>query len=166
MFNQFCTPFGPLLMRGVLSDNVFDILLRALNSTRRNISEGYALEFTSPEQNIVHNELLDLTKEYMLAYFLRGIGRPKVQNLQIVDHIWVNYIKPAGIISCVAYLKVPKENLEANKIQWEYGESIHFSEPCYNQVPIEKDVWLFPADLKHMVYPYKSQRVSISCNFK
>ena len=208
MSNQFYTPFGPLLMRGVLSDNVFDILLRTSNSTRHNmdrdfrshlagnIAEGYALKFTSPEQNIVHNEFINLAKEYMTeSKKLRKIkkfGRPKIQDLQIVDPIWVNFMKPgewnpshfhAGIISCVAYLKVPKEITQENseaehckesnqpsagKIQWTYGESIHFSETYFNQIPAEKDVWLFPADLKHMVYPFKSQveRVSISCNFK
>ena len=206
--NQFYTPFGPLLMRGVLSDNVFDILLKVSNSTRYNmdqdfrnhlagnIAEGYALKFTSSEQSTVHDEFINLAKTYMTESKIRRkikkFGRPKIQDVQIVEPIWVNFMKHgewnpshfhAGIISFVAYLKVPKEirqeNLEAEhckvsnqptagKIQWTYGESIHFSETYFNQTPVEKDVWLFPSDLKHMVYPYKSQveRVSISCNFK
>ena len=75
--NQFYTPFGPLLMRGVLSDNVFDILLKVSNSTRYNmdqdfrnhlagnIAEGYALKFTSSEQSTVYDEFINLAKTYM-----------------------------------------------------------------------------------------------------
>jgi hypothetical protein len=81
------------------------------------------------------------------------------------------------------YLQVPNEIEEENnssdhsnksnqpsagKIQWTYGETIQFSETFFTQIPKERDIWFFPAELKHFVYPFKSnaERVSISCNFK
>ena len=110
----------------------------------------------------------------------------------MIEPIWVNYMKAgewnpshfhAGLISCVAYLSVPEEieieNVEsehskksnipsAGRIQWTYGESIQFSETYFTKVPKEKDIWFFPAELKHYVYPFKSdvERISVSCNFK
>ena len=208
MPNILHKPFGPLLMQTQLSDTVFDLLLSKSKSTRYdlnkdfrnklagNIEEEYKLEFNKQDKEIVYNELISLAQEYMSEAKkerrIKKFGRPKSRDIQIVEPIWVNFMKAgewnpahfhAGCISCVMYLKVPKEIEEENtrsessknsnqpsagRIQWTYGESIHFSESFFTQTPKEKDVWFFPADLKHFVYPFKSkaERISISCNFK
>ncbi|SVC92472.1 uncharacterized protein METZ01_LOCUS345326, partial [marine metagenome] len=208
MPNTFHTPFGPLLMQSQLSDTTFTILVKQSRSVRYNLNndfrshlagnleEEYGLDFSSSEKSIVHNELISIAKEYMKEAKrqkrIKKFGRPKVNDIQIVEPIWVNYMKAgewnpshfhAGVISCIIYLKVPNEiqienkvsesskmsnQPSAGKIQWTYGENIHFSGTFFNQIPKEGDIWLFPADLKHFVYPFKSdvERISISCNFK
>ena len=208
MPNILHKPFGPLLMQTQLSDTVFDLLLSKSKSTRYdlnkdfrnklagNIEEEYKLEFNKQDKEIVYNELISLAQGYMSEAKkekrIKKFGRPKSRDIQIVEPIWVNFMKAgewnpahfhAGCISCVMYLQVPKEIEEENtqsessknsnqpsagRIQWTYGESIHFSESFFTQTPKEKDVWFFPADLKHFVYPFKSksERISISCNFK
>ena len=49
---------------------------------------------------------------------IKKYGRPKSRDIQIVEPIWVNFMKAgewnpahfhAGCISCVMYLQVPKE---------------------------------------------------------
>ena len=207
MDNTLHTPFGPILMKGVMSDELHTALLTKSNNSRNkdndfrhrlagNIAEEYKLDFSEEEKEIVHAQLLDLAQTYMLQakkeQRIKKFGCPSINELKIVVPIWVNYMKAgewnpshfhAGLISCVAYLSVPEEieieNVEsehskksnipsAGRIQWTYGESIQFSETYFTQVPKDKDIWFFPAELKHYVYPFKSdvERVSISCNFK
>ena len=161
-----------------------------------NLEEEYMLEFDQKEKDIVYNELIKKAQEYInqakANKRIKKFGRPKKGSLEIQEPIWVNYMKAgewnpahyhAGYISCVMYLKVPNEIEEENiksehskksnqpsagKIQWTYGETIQFSETFFTQIPKEKDIWFFPAELKHFVYPFKTdvERVSISCNFK
>ena len=201
-------PFGPILMQDQLSQTTFDILnkkskqarLKPENDFRSklagNLEEEYMLEFDDTEKNIVYNELIGKAQNYITEAKankrMKKFGRPNKGNLQIVEPVWVNYMKAgewnpahyhAGYISCVMYLQVPKEIEEENnssdhsnksnqpsagKIQWTYGETIQFSETFFTQIPKERDIWFFPAELKHFVYPFKSnaERVSISCNFK
>ena len=106
--------------------------------------------------------------------------------------IWVNFMKQGewnpvhnhtGDISCVTYLKVPKEIEEENrtselssksntptagKIEFLYGEDIGFTRSGFIRQPREKDLYIFPAKLRHLVYPFKSktERISVSVNFE
>ncbi len=207
MDNTLYTPFGPILMKGVMSDELHTALLKKSEDSRNpdndfrhhlagNLTEEYKLNLSNEEKESCYAELLDLAQTYMLEAKkekrIKKFGRPKIKDLTIVEPIWVNYMKAgewnpshfhAGLISCVAYLSVPEEieieNVEAEhskqsnipsagRIQWTYGESIQFSETYFTQIPKAKDIWFFPAELKHYVYPFKSdvERVSISCNFK
>ena len=134
MPNILHKPFGPLLMQTQLSDTVFDLLLSKSKSTRYdlnkdfrnklagNIEEEYKLEFNKQDKEIVYNELISLAQEYMSEAKkerrIKKFGRPKSRDIQIVEPIWVNFMKAgewnpahfhAGCISCVMYLQVPKE---------------------------------------------------------
>ena len=102
---------------------------------------------------------------------------------------WVNFMKAGDFnpphthgddFSCVLYLKIPdllkKENDSyegrdksgPGAIQFIYGEErIH----CVTGVglkPEEGDMLIFPANLRHVVNPFKSKciRISMSANFK
>ena len=88
----------------------------------------------------------------------------------------------AGDISCVMYLKVPKEIEQENntteessksntpsagRIEFAYGDDIGYCVNGAMYTPKEKDMIIFPAKLNHMVYPFKSkkERISVSVNF-
>ena len=88
----------------------------------------------------------------------------------------------SGDISCVTYLKIPKEIEDENKtteessksntpsagrIEFSYGEDIGYTVSGAMYTPKEKDMIIFPAKLNHMVYPFKSkkERISVSVNF-
>lgn len=208
MKHEMHSPFGPIIMQTTIPDDVFDVLCKISNQSRGkeeldfrrklagNIRDEYKLHFdNADEKQDVIDYLIGLAKDYVNEardqYKVKRFNDIKAKNLQIIDPIWVNFMKQgewnpahfhAGHISCVAYLKVPQEisdeNTEsgssrrsnqptAGKIQWTYGESMHFSQTFFTKTPKEKDIFIFPADLKHFVYPFKSEveRVSISCNF-
>ena len=204
---EFISPFGPMIMHSKLSDECFNILRANANDSRQedldfrqklsgNIHYEYKINFKTHEhKNLVVDELLSFAKQYVNAcreqYRVKRFNEVKAKNLQIIDPIWVNFMRNgewnpvhfhAGQISCVIYLSIPDEINEENKvdpsvaksnqptagkIQWTYGEAMHFSQTFYTKTPREQDIFLFPADLKHFVYPFKTnaERVSVSCNF-
>ena len=114
----------------------------------------------------------------------------KKENIQyIVSDLWCNFQNPnefnpphnhGGILSFVIYLKVPKEIREECKAHQEpkasagpgsisffMGDADKKNTITNNSFfPEEGDIFVFPAWLKHWVYPYKSDvvRVSVSGN--
>ena len=87
-----------------------------------------------------------------------------------------------GDISCVTYLQVPdviKEENNSNessnksntpsagKLEFQYGDNIGYCNTGLMFAPEEKDIYIFPAKLLHLVYPFKSktERISVSVNF-
>ena len=202
---------GPFICLTSISDETHDILLSVANKIRKNkklkkdndyrkrlagnIKEeySYANAFTQKQKNIVYEELLWLASNYTKmasSYNGKKYGCEPDQ-IFLQEPIWVNFMKsgewnPAhahsGDISCVAYLKVPKEIEEENKtteessksntpsagrIEFTYGEDIGYTVSGAMYTPREKDMIIFPAKLNHMVYPFQSkqERISISVNF-
>jgi uncharacterized protein (TIGR02466 family) len=105
-----------------------------------------------------------------------------------IDRAWVNYMKQGefnpphthtGDLSCVLYLQIP-EDMNKNKknhvatshvpgsIEFHYGEEMNNNCNFQNFFPEIGDFFIFPAWLKHYVYPFKSkgERISLSANFK
>ena len=164
-----------------------------------NLSEeySYAGAFTEDEDIIITKELEFLAKKFIECAKNAGknIGKFKTKDyndLSMQKPLWVNYMKsgewnPAhnhtGDVSCVTYLRVPKEIEEENKtgkhtsksntpsagrIEWQFGNTgMSFSSGGYIRIPQDKKIYFFPAALSHLVYPFKSnvERVSVSCNF-
>jgi len=165
-----------------------------------NLSEEYSYEgaFTENEDSIITKELEFLARKFLECAQKAGkISNAKKladswMNLSMKKPLWVNYMKsgewnPAhnhtGDISCVTYLRVPKEIEEENKkqehtkksntpsagrIEWQFGNvGMKFSSGGFIRAPEEKKIYFFPASLSHLVYPFKSnvERVSVSCNF-
>ena len=162
------------------------------------LSEEYSYQsaFTPEEDRFITNELCTLgsayTKSAIDAGKIQQHGHRTPDQLIMQKPIWVNYMKagewnPAhnhtGKISCVMYLKVPKELIEENataehtskgntpsagKIEFQYcNTGMPYASGGYIRQPEDKQVFFFPARLSHMVYPFKSdvERVSVSVNF-
>ena len=103
-----------------------------------------------------------------------------------LEKLWCNFQKKnefnpphshSGELSFVIYLKVPEELKEENKkynglsagpggITFLYGQAEDYTIANHSFFPSEGDMYIFPAYLKHWVYPYKSDcvRVSVSGN--
>jgi uncharacterized protein (TIGR02466 family) len=105
-----------------------------------------------------------------------GIGEP-----------WINFQKAgefnpvhnhSGILSAILYIDIPeeieKENIHntnkpsAGNIDFISGDPGRFSPPMYMHTPKTGDVLLFPSQLMHTVYPFKSdvERISLSFNVR
>ena len=162
------------------------------------LSEEYSYKnaFTPEEDKIVNDEFTFLAAHYTNAAHQankikeRFIRQPNEIIMQ--KPVWVNYMKSGewnpghnhtGKISCVTYLRVPKEIEEENekadhtkrsntpsagRIEFSFGNvGMPFSSGGWIRTPKEKQIFFFPAQLSHMVYPFKAdtERVSVSVNF-
>ena len=126
---------------------------------------------------------------YLEAYSIgynqwRGGGgmQPKATLLGI----WINYMKAGDFnpphshgadLSFVAFPDIPKEITEEcaafkgtmrgpGGISWIYGEGDKTCISVVHQLPKTGDIYVFPASLKHYVFPFRSAvtRVSVSGN--
>ena len=96
---------------------------------------------------------------------------------------WVNFQKAgefnpvhshSGIVSAVIYIDVPECIAEehsgalksAGNIDFIFGEASYWSNSILHHVPRTGEILIFPAHIKHTVYPFKSnvERVSMSFN--
>ena len=129
-------------------------------------------------------------KKYLLIYVdgykqWRGREYKPLNNLRAQD-FWINYMKSndfnpphdhSGDLSFVIYPHVPKVINEENKnfgcsgagpggIAWFYGEGNQQYIDVVNRMPNTGDIFIFPASLKHWVFPFRSkvERVSVSGN--
>ena len=216
---RYYTPFGPVIMRSTISDELHELLLRTANQLRDGthpnkkinkktndyrgrlagcLSEEYSYDkaFTPSEDKIIIEEMTWLAS--MFVEFAFKAGKIKKKSLRKPNElimqrpVWVNYMKagewnPAhnhtGAISCVTYLQVPPEIEQENKtsehtkksntpsagcIEFSFGNvGMPYATGGFIRRPKRKDIYFFPAQLSHMVYPFKSEveRISVSVNF-
>ena len=204
-------PIGTYIIKSSISDELHEILLRCANKVRKNkklkkendyrkrlagnLSEeyNYANAFTAQEEKIVEEELTWLASHYtkLMGDLCNKPFYRKPEELVMQKPVWVNFMKQGewnpkhfhtGDISCVMYLKIPKEIQEENikskhssksntptagKIEFCYGDDIGYTRTGTTVTPKEKVIYLFSAKLSHMVYPFKSktERISVSVNF-
>lgn len=105
------------------------------------------------------------------------------------ETLWVNFMKAwewnpehnhSAQMSFVTYLKVPNDMNEEEKhptqkgnsptagsISFLYGENMIYNVSTFNIVPEERDIIMFPAWLRHKVYPFTTdvERWSVAGNF-
>ena len=208
---KFERNFGPYIVKTTMSDELYDILLKGAykikknkktrkdNDYRDSLAGNLAEEYhygnilTPEEDHIVSDELKWLASTFT-KFSKKAIGTDygrEPKDIILLKPVWVNFMKQGewnpshshtGDISCVAYLKVPKEIDEENrssetssksntpaagKIEFMYGDHIGYTNTGTIRTPKEKEIFFFPARLLHQVYPFKSksERISISANF-
>ena len=182
--------WGPCVVQFKVSDEVRNQLLS--EAKKSNTSYGNRLAgHLSKEVKLDSNNYKSFFNEIFTIYnHALGQWLGKTDNLQyIVSDLWCNFQKAnefnpphnhGGLLSFVIYLKVPKEIKEEcikhqetkssagpGSISFFMGDSDKKNSLTNNSFfPEEGDMFIFPAWLKHWVYPYRSDatRVSVSGN--
>jgi len=184
--------WGPCIIRFKVSEKFHKALLehayisRSSNKDHRShlaghIKEEYAMDrkkfevFFTPIFHLYHGAWRTYTgdiKNEPVKYLLKSL--------------WVNFQKQheynpphdhSEALSFVIYLKIPealkKENKEyvgtsggPGSIMFIYGEGGRKFITCQHRFPEERDIFVFPASLKHYVAPFVSpcERISVSGN--
>ena len=103
-----------------------------------------------------------------------------------LSSLWCNFQRPndfnpphshSGALSFVIYLQIPEELKDENEaykgksagpggITFLYGDGDSYAINNHSFFPEERDMFIFPAWVKHWVYPYQSDctRISVSGN--
>ena len=184
--------WGPFLFHSTMDKEFCELMLEEGLKVRGKSDELYIHKLAG---HIGEQYKLDRTKIMpKLAVFLeaysigynqwRGGGgmKPKAKLLSL----WINYMKAGDFnpphshgadLSFVAFPDVPKEIIEEcgefkgtmrgpGGLSWIYGDGDKTCISVVHQLPKTGDLYIFPASLKHYVFPFKSPvtRVSVSGN--
>ena len=189
--------FGPVLAgTSVDSELLKELLERGDKTTESNVPNlaGHIeKENNYPVEDMVW--FVDKFKKYFIPYF-KKLQRNDEDNYYygmntfnrvLLQKLWINYMKQnefnpphthGGAFSFVIYIDVPKiieseiknfkgTGLGPGTVSIFYGEDQKGIITAHGIRPVAGDVWMFPASLKHMVPPFRSDvtRISVSGNF-
>ena len=182
--------WGPCVIQFKISDNIKNELLA--EAEKSTTSYGHRLAgHLSKEVKLDSNKYKNFFNEVFTIYnHALNNWTGKGKNLRyIVSDLWCNFQRAnefnpphnhGGLLSFVIYLKVPKDIKEEclkhqetkssagpGAISFFMGDADKKNTITNNSFfPEDNDMFVFPAWLKHWVYPYKSDavRVSVSGN--
>jgi len=184
--------WGPFLFHSTMDKDLCELMLEEGLKVRGKSNElyvhklaGHLDEQYKLDRDKIMVKLTSFLEGYCIGYNKwRGGGgmKPKA----VLLSLWINYMKAGdfnpphshgGDLSFVAFPDVPEELAEEcakfkgtmrgpGGLSWTYGEGDHTCISVVHQLPKTGDLYIFPASLKHYVFPFKSPvtRVSVSGN--
>ena len=182
--------WGPMLCKIKLSSQDLKKFAKLCTKKGSFVNEKLA-GIIKHEHYISPQKFYDVMESHLISFrhcYNQWYGQPLTQKIMI-DAAWVNFMvagefNPPHIhskcdFSSVLFVKVPEKLKEENKkfpgagkgpgsISFMYGEERPHSMTYKGFFPEEGDLYIFPADLEHWVYPFisKGERISISANLK
>ena len=189
--------FGPVLAATTVESDLIKKLLDKGNKTTESQVSHLAGHLEVENKFTVDDIVwfVDNFKKYFVSYFKKlqtqddntFVYGMTPFNRVLLNQLWINYMQKnefnpphrhGGAFSFVLYLDVPKSIAQENvdfkgqgvgpgSVSFYYGEEQVGIKTSHAIVPVTGDLWMFPASLKHMVPPFKSDvtRISVSGNF-
>jgi len=189
--------FGPILAATTVDADLMDELLTRGKQTTDSHAEQLAGHLEVQNKFTVDDIVwfVENFKKYFIPYFEKLQTEKddtfyygmKPFNRLLLQQLWINHMRKnecnpphthGGAFSFVLYLDVPKEihkeseefkgqGLGPGSVTFYYGEEQKGIKTSHGHIPLKGDLWMFPASLKHMVPPFKSDvtRISVSGNF-
>jgi hypothetical protein len=193
--DRIITPFGPMIYQTFLSDQETSALLDEGNrlsmeddyafNLAGNMKKGRSFHYSDDFRNNFSPVIMDKVNRFISGVSqIWHFGLPQPQNLSLVD-LWINYQKEndfnpmhihSSFLSFVIYCDVPNNIFEdqadtnhpvAGHISFNYGETMSpLCNHSYMVKPERNLMFIFPARLHHIVYPFYAEgtRVSVSGN--
>ena len=185
--------WGPCVLKLKITDEFFELLKKESEaSVKKELSYNHRLagiiqkEYKLRDLKILQPFMKDIVNIYDQVWDKwRNSDKPS-KNKYLVKSMWVNYQRQhefnpphdhSDDLSFVIYLKIPEEiKKEYNNykgkssgpggISFIYGEGNRQAITYQAHFPEERDLFIFPAWLKHYVAPFKSdvERISVSGN--
>ena len=183
--------WGPFLFHTTISKEQCQMLLDAGAKCRKDEKLNYQAKLAGHIRHEYELRPADQIASWLAKYFeayaigynqWRGKGSMK-PNFNLTA-LWINYMRAGEFnpphdhsadLSFVIYPHVPQELIdECNAFKgtmrgpggssWYYGEGNRQCISVVNQLPTTGDMFIFPASLKHWVFPFHSdvERVSVS----
>jgi hypothetical protein len=159
-----------------------------------NLQKQFAVEMTDDQKRIFFNAMrshifdcvFEIEKKYNTTGKKDFIDKEKFR-YDFGPGPWINFQEAGefnpihshtGKLSAILYIDVPECIAEENNsslktnapsagnVVWVYGSTDYGTDYNYQHQPVTGELFLFPAGLTHMVYPFKSnvERISMSFN--
>lgn len=186
--------WGPFLYHCQMSDKDILEIKKLCNKKPKNDTRHTLVGHIKEEFLIDKRKTTKIITPYIKSYFEAEKTHhnfiPDVKKWHITS-VWVNYMKAGefnpfhnhaggGDLSFVLYPAIPQTLIdEANKIvsncnskpgqiEFSWGEYTDQFISNIRFFPAEKDLFIFPSRLRHMVFPFNSsgERVSVAGNIK
>ena len=182
--------WGPCIVKTQVDQQTMDLLLSEGEASKEDASP----ELAGVLKNQFHYRDKDKFQKFMEGSFnLYNAalerwkqGNEKVPSSYFLEKLWINFQGPnefnpphshGGALSFVIFLKIPLKLRAENQnykglsagpggITFLYGETEDRCITNHSIFPEEGDMYIFPAWLKHWVYPFSSDctRISVSGN--
>ena len=184
--------WGPCLVKLKIEDHIKELFLKEAEASKVDFETKLAgivnkqVAFRDYKKfEVFFSGIFDLYSD-ALSKWTSSADRVDYKQIYSLDALWCNWQGPGdfnpphdhgGALSWVIYLKIPEELKEENKkykgrsagpggITFIYGDGPRESVTHHSFFPEEGDIFVFPAWLKHWVFPFKSNctRISVSGN--
>ena len=185
--------WGPFLFHSHITPEECKMLLKEGKNSRKKSNDfrSRLAGHLSEEYRLNNKDAIFKWFEKYVSVYIGGYKKWRAREYETTDKFqvvdfWINYMKSNdfnpphdhnGDLSVVMYPYVPKEIEKENKkykgrgpgpggIGWFYGEgNIQYIDNV-TMMPQTGDLFIFPASLKHWVFPFRSkvERISVSAN--
>ena len=191
--NYFFYHWGPFLLHMTVTSAECKRVLKEGQLARKKRSNKHNKNLAGhikEEYVIKHSQSINQwLKRYMEVYctaYNQWKGKGSLKFGYKVLSLWINYMKAgefnpphehSGDLSFVLYPYVPPALITECKsfegtqrgpggVSWLYGKGSHLGIDVVNHMPQTGDLFIFPANLQHWVFPFKSkiERPSLSGN--
>ena len=185
--------WGPCIVHLKISEEFQQKLLKGAEESRKlkkdfrsNLAGIIKEEYAYENRKDYVDEIAQFLTVYNLAYQKWKSEEYKVKPEYILNSLWVNFMKKneynpphdhSDFLSFVIFLKVPEEITKEQEkfignsagpgsLTFLYGEGNRQAITYQSVKPQERDIFIFPAWIKHYVAPFYSDvtRISVSGN--
>ena len=185
--------WGPCIVHLKISEEFQQKLLKGAEESRKlkkdfrsNLAGIIKEEYSYENRKDYVDEIAQFLTVYDLAYQKWKSEEYKVKPEYILNSLWVNFMKKneynpphdhSDFLSFVIFLKVPEEITKEQEkfignsagpgsLTFLYGEGNRQAITYQSVKPQERDIFIFPAWIKHYVAPFYSDvtRISVSGN--
>jgi len=182
--------WGPCIVKTQVDQQTMDLLLSEGEASKEDASPELAgvlkNQFHYRDKNKFQKFMEGTFSLYNAAMQQWKQGNEKTPSTFFLEKLWINFQGPnefnpphshGGALSFVIFLKIPIELRAENQnykglsagpggITFLYGETEDRCITNHSVFPEEGDMYIFPAWVKHWVYPYQTDctRISVSGN--
>jgi|TARA_R110002020_G_scaffold394674_1_gene604659 uncharacterized protein (TIGR02466 family) len=181
--------FGPFVYCGEIDDLTVKAVLALCKKNKKQNANHQLAGHLDNQFNINFNKYMDLIAPWVKEYILEAekFYNGHVANAVKIKSAWVNYMKPGDFnpphvhtdchLSSVLFLRTPDLTKEKEKykgthhgpgtLEFLYGEERLLNNAHYCVTPRRGDLYIFPANVRHFVSPFKTkgERISVAANF-